>query len=118
MKKLILMALLIASPISFVGCGTPESIAYKSTAITVTTVDGAMNGWGDYVRAGKATDADQARVRSAYNKYRSALLIERDVIRTTAANPDATAVDLASQALAAASSDLIDLIQSIVKGTK
>lgn len=118
MKKLILIAMLALSPIAFTGCGTPEATAYKATAITVTTVDGAMNGWGDYVRAGKATDDDQARVRNAYNKYRSALMIERDVIKAHANNPDATAITLAEQSLAYASGDLIELVQSIVKGAK
>ncbi len=119
MKKLILMALLIAAPMLFtIGCGSPVATAYKATAITVTTVDGAMNGWGDYVRAGKATANDQARVRAVYDKYRAALMIERDVVRAAVGNPDATAVTLAEQSLAAASGDVVDLVMSILKGAK
>ncbi len=118
MKKLLLMAMLFASLATFTGCGTPESIAYKTTAITATGVDGAMNGWGDYVRAGKATAADEARVRAALDKYLAAQAVERDVVKSAKTNPDPNAVNLASKAISDASASLIELIATLTKGAK
>jgi hypothetical protein len=76
------------------------------------TVDAAMNGWGDYVRAGKATAADEEAVKSAYEKYQAAMRTARAI---THSYLDSGAVDSAPlieaiRALDGAKTELLALI--------
>lgn len=52
-----------------------STAAYKAAGTAVTTVDLAMNGWGEWVRAGKANAAQEAEVRKAYESYQQAINI-------------------------------------------
>lgn len=54
-----------------VACQTTslEQTAYRTLGTTEATVNSAMMAWGDWVRAGYATDQDQARVRQALDVY-------------------------------------------------
>jgi len=71
------------------GCSTVEQGAFRTVGTTTTLVEAAMNGWGDYVRAGKATDAEQARVREAYAKYQGVMRVARAVTLSLKTGQDA-----------------------------
>jgi len=49
-----------------VGCASVETTSYRALGTTAVLVDGAMNGWGDYVRSGQAKPEQEQRVRTAY----------------------------------------------------
>lgn len=51
------------------GCKTADTVAYRTIGSAVQLVDTTMKVWGEYVRAGFATEADEARVKAAYQKY-------------------------------------------------
>jgi hypothetical protein len=55
------------------GCASLETTAYRTVGAVSVTVDGAMNGWGAWVRAGKATPEDEAVVRKVYERYQGAM---------------------------------------------
>jgi len=72
------------------GCKSVEQGAFRTVGTTTTLVDAAMHGWGDYVRAGRASDADQAAVRGAYEQYQGAMRVARAVVVTLKTEHDAT----------------------------
>jgi|GEM_PF-3022014 len=55
------------------GCASLETTAYRTIGAVAVTVDGAMNAWGDYVRAGHATASDETVVRAAYDHYQQTM---------------------------------------------
>src|SRR5207247_7755155 len=67
--SLILAALLTLLP----ACATYKQTAGKLLASTALTVDAAMRSWATVVKMGKATDDQQAKVRSAYEQYQLAM---------------------------------------------
>src|SRR5712671_6391455 len=71
MKKILLILMLVTgyAAIGLVGCGTPASTAYRAEGIVITTVDGAMQAWAEWVKGGHATQAQVDAVKAAYNKY-------------------------------------------------
>ncbi|MHB9009595.1 MAG: hypothetical protein ACYDC1_22000, partial [Limisphaerales bacterium] len=94
-SKFVLSALcLLVSALIFSGCASFEQTAYRSLGTTTTLVDGAMNGWGDWVRAGQATAGDEAQVRAAYEHYQLAMAAARSTVLATTAD-SATESDLA-----------------------
>jgi Mrp family chromosome partitioning ATPase len=101
---------------AMLGCATPEQGAYRVIGTITYSVDGAMNGWGDYVRAGLATADDQAKVKAAYERYQSAMRLARVTVATVKSQPEGTAtMDAALAAAEAASGQLIGIIQSLLK---
>lgn len=56
-----------------VACASLETNAYRVVGSTAVSVDLAMQGWGDWVRQGKATPEDEARVRAVYEKYQASM---------------------------------------------
>lgn len=101
------------------GCSTPERTAYRSLGTIAVTVDGAMNGWGEYVRAGRATGADQAKVRSAYERYQSAMRIAEQAQLAAAAAPDnQSSYVTAVSAVSAAADEIVALIHSFIPPPK
>jgi hypothetical protein len=54
-------------------CLTACRTAYQTTGVVVHTVDAAMKGWGDWVRAGKATPTEEAAVKRAYQAYQQSM---------------------------------------------
>lgn len=74
-RKLTSIVLAVALSLSVIVSGCTSAAAYKAAGTAVTAVDLAMNGWGDWVRAGKATDAQQAAVRKGYEAYQEAINI-------------------------------------------
>ena len=102
LRPAIVASLLI---ISLVSCAaTPAQVAYRTIGITVNTVDTGMKLWADYVVAGRATAEQEASVRRAHDRYRTAA---RDLgVVLEAANTAPTPEQLSSAAAA-----LIELIQ-------
>lgn len=97
-----------------ISCTSLENVAYKTTGSVVVSVDGAMRVWGDYVRSGSATVNDQLRVRDVYEKYQSAIKVERSILVAYKTTPDDTALNAAMSALSNASGELVTLVQSLV----
>jgi len=103
--------LLVLMAFAATGCITLENNAFKVVGTTAHVVDAAMNGWGDYVRAGKATPADQATVKAAYEKYQQAMQTTHVAISAYQVSKDKTALNAALDVLDACKNDLVDLIQ-------
>jgi len=114
LKIPLLCFLLAFCSMQFAGCKSPETVAYKVTGATVLTVDAAMNAWGDYVRAGRATDAQQAKVREVYGKYLAAIQLERAAVLSYKANGDTNAISRVIGTVSASSSEVIGLIQAFL----
>ncbi len=110
----------------FCACGTPEVTAYKITGTVTTAVDGAMQAWGDYVRAGLATSGDEIKVKAAFIKYKASERVVADAVTAYKLTQDETAFKVANAALRSSAADLIDLVRmflpppqaSKVKGIK
>lgn len=99
------------------GCANPERTAYQTTGVVVLSVDVAMNGWGDYVRAGKATPEDEAKVKAAYEKYQAIVRTQSAAVRSAINSPEGESVfNTALNAIDAARIDLVNLITSLKKG--
>lgn len=96
-----------------VGCANPEQTAYRVIGTTIVSVDAAMNGWGDYVRAGKATPEEQMSVRTAYEKYQNAKRAAQAGIMAYKVNPDRATLDIVLDALDASRIELMALIQGL-----
>ena len=96
-------------------CATVEQGAYRTIGATVALVDAAMNGWGDYVRAGKATDAQQVQVRALYADYQVAMRTAKVAIITlkTSSSDDAEWLRI-STAFAASANGLIQQLKPFV----
>lgn len=83
-------------------CSTLETNTYRTLGVITHTVDAAMNGFGDAVRAGKATDKQQASVRSLYQQYQDALGIAEKAVAAYRVSSDKTALKQAIATLSAA----------------
>ena len=114
MKKLY-SALIAALMIFAVGCATLETNSYRVIGTTAASVDGAMNAWGDWVRAGQATDAQQAKVRQAYETYQDSMAIAEIAVGRYRAGMDSqrTGLDIALDVLAGSATRLIALVQQL-----
>ena len=98
-------------------CKSPEQTAYRIVGSTVTLVDTSMNIWGDYVRAGKATNAQQAQVRAIYEKYQAAMRVVKDAVlslKTTSTADQAVWLNVTS-AMDATANDLVILINKLTQ---
>jgi len=95
------------------GCASLETTAYQTIGAVAITVDGAMNAWGDYVRAGHATASDELRVRAAYGNYQQTMRTLH--VAVTAYKLDeasnAGALKTALDAMSAASAELLTVIE-------
>lgn len=107
------VALLVAP-----GCKSPEQAAYRATGSIIIAVDSAMQGWGDYVRAGLATPEEEAKVRLAYERYQASIRLARTMADAyTSDQVDKVTIDTTFSALDMAKNDLLTLIQSFRKST-
>jgi len=115
------MLVVLISFMMMAGCKTPEQAAYRATGAVVISVDAAMKGWGDYVRAGMATVQDQAKVRAAYEKYQAAVRSAKAVTDSILTNPsdrfDPTAANLVLSAVNNSKNQLVELINTLRKPT-
>lgn len=106
------------------GCGTtPAGTAYKVEGTTIATVDTAMQGWADWVKAGHATQKQVDTVKAAYGKYYEAQTLAKSAVDVYLANKteaNSTAVLDATAAVATAQGDLLTLVQPSItpKGVK
>jgi len=113
MKKLISIIALAL----LVGCATtnPQTAAFKSIGTIVTTVDVSMLSWGDYVRAGLASNEQENQVRRMYSKYQSSMLVTKTMVLTYVDSPEGQkSLQTTLQAVGNASSELISLINSFL----
>ena len=103
---------------SMVGCTTskdPITLTNHVVGSTTITVDGAMQGWGAYVRAGKASVSERIKVRDAYIKYQRTMQVAEDVaVVSLSATNGIPAYRIALDSATAASADLILLINTII----
>jgi hypothetical protein len=84
--------------------------------VTANLVDGAMNGWGDWVRAGRATPAEQTAVRYAYERYQSTMAVAHKAVvaaKTAPAGTDTLATAL--KVVESNQASLVNLIGKLVK---
>jgi hypothetical protein len=99
MKKLIYLFATIAVAGWLCGCATFQTNTYKAIGTAAVAVDASMQAWGDYVRQGKATPAQEATVRAAYEKYQQAMRTAHVLVTAHQTYP--TQKPLLEQALAA-----------------
>ena len=113
MKQLISLVALVW----LVGCAsTPETIAYRVIGSTTIGVDAAMNGWGDYVRVGKATPQDEVVVKKVYESYQQVMRTTKTVVMSYKMGvADQTALEKALDAVEAAKNELVNLITMLRK---
>lgn len=114
--SMLALGFVIAVSLPSTGCQNPERTAYQTTGVVVLSVDAAMNGWGDYVRAGKASVDDQAKVKAAYMKYQEIVRTQRALVLSSINRPDnESAFFTAMNAIDTARIDLINLIVTLKK---
>ncbi len=113
MKRLYWIALFVAA-LAIAGCAnkapSAERVVFNTSSTLVSSVDLAMIGWGKYVVAKReeikkmavpelavsawySLDAKEAKVRSAYEKYRAAATAAILVAAQTGANPPQLSAD-------------------------
>jgi hypothetical protein len=68
LPTVMLCAVLISGP----GCATTNQDGRMLASVAVS-VESAMEGWGEWVKAGQATAQDEARVKEAYEDYQAAM---------------------------------------------
>ena len=107
--RTVLTALMLAL---LTACATYKDNAGKLLASTALTVDATMRGWGAYVRLGKATDDQQAKVRAAYEQYQLAMQAAQAAFTVLIATGNQPAWTTASSTLTSKSTSLTALVQS------
>ena len=113
MKKIAMfLAVLCAVAI---GCATLETTAYRSIGSVAVTVDTAMQAWGDAVRAGDVTPAQEAVVKSAYLKYQSAMRTANAALTAykLSAGQNKNGLNVALDTLDGCAADLTKLIREL-----
>ena len=92
------------------GCASLETNAYKTIGSTAVAVDASMNAWGDYVRAGKSTVAQEQQVRAAYAKYQQSMKTTQKLVTAYRAAPtNKPALELSMTAL----NEAVTLLQQL-----
>lgn len=89
----------------------------KTLATTAQTVDAAMQGWAEYVAAGQASASDEARVKSAYQKYQTAFAAAK-AIYDTGSTTNGAALNSAVEILRAQRASLIALVNQLIPPKK
>jgi hypothetical protein len=92
----------------FSGCKTDT--AGRVLVTSVQAVDSAMQGWANYVALGKATPAQELAVFTAYEKYQSDESAAQFALLVTLDNHNDPLWTRARDALTAAQSDLLKLV--------
>ena len=72
---------------------------YRTIGVIVKTVDLAMQGWGAYVRAGKANSTQEDAVRKAYGAYQKAAQVAATAYKLSSDSASPTDLSLAAGAL-------------------
>ena len=110
-------AMIIGLCASCVTTSDPEILAYRSIGTVAHTVDASMNGWGDWVRAGKATAGDQAKVKTAYEGYQAAMVATESAVVAYRNGADRNALEASIEALKAAANAVMTMV-STTKGIR
>lgn len=97
------------------GIATYEQNAFRVIGTTATLVDGAMQGWGDYVRAGKAKPEEEAVVKQAYLAYQASMRTAKAAVESYRVAPNNDSLLRILDALDAAKNSLIDAIYAFKK---
>lgn len=101
------------------GCKTSQiGTVTKAEGVLITAVNTGMAVWGDYVRAGHATQAQVDTVKTAYNAYYNAQQLAKAAIEKALAsgNPATSQadVDTANAAVTNAETALISVINQFI----
>jgi hypothetical protein len=108
MSMIMLGCMLLSTPAITTGCKTPaQTVAYNSLRGVAVTVDNAMRAYADTVVAGRVSDADQQKIRSAYENYQHAMVVAVTASRLDYASP-------APADLSAIATELINLIKGLL----
>lgn len=120
-----LTLVLTCVPVSLMSTGcntTANQAAFQAVSTTHVTVQEAMGGWDQWIKAGKTTVSQEQAVKTAFKRWQSAMLLVCDAGAVEAASVNtnstsgATGVSGAFQQLVGSASqyqiDLINLIQS------
>lgn len=99
-------------------CANLERNTYRAIGSLAVTVDGAMNAWGDYVRAGQGTISQHAAVKQAYGNYQAAMRIAQTSVNAYRLNPDAKELQKALAVASASAGDLTRLIYGLINPPK
>jgi hypothetical protein len=112
-----LCALLVVST----GCKSttsPQRAAVTTLKTTTLTIEELEDLWGDYVVAGKATDAQRIAVETAHERYRASMsLLRSAIIAAAAIGGDEAEADVKS-AINKLTADKITLITLIKEALK
>jgi hypothetical protein len=63
-----------AGSLTITGCASANKTAYQAATVTQVTVQTALGAWNVYVGSGKATVAQEIKVRAAFNEWQKAML--------------------------------------------
>jgi len=99
----------------FSGCATTETNSYKIIGSIAVTVDAAMNGWGDYVRAGKASAEDELVVKGAYQQYQEAMRVAHSAVNLYLVDKNRPALELALDTLMANKNALVTIVERLMQ---
>lgn len=77
----------------------------------------AMEGWRDYVSAGKATKADEAGVRHLWERYQEAATIAEKAQKAYSETKDISQLQAAASVMSAAGQDLVEFIYGFIPNT-
>lgn len=117
MKKIKLIVKLLLL-LALTGCASYMDTTAKGLSSVAITVDSSMKGWAQWVKMGKATVGDEAKVQAAYEKYQAAMATAESAYLAVA-RLDTTemrsALNVAVAALDGSKGDLINLIKELMK---
>lgn len=104
----------LASALLFAGCAT-QNTSGRLLVSTAQTVDAAMKGWAYYAAVANVPKERVAAVGRAYDRYQLAMSAAEQSYIVAVKSGDTNAFTLASNALRAAQTDLLALIQTFSK---
>ena len=112
---------ILATPLVIQTTGCKTNAPYKAVATTQITVQAAMSLWGTYVSQSHPPVAQELAVKSAYEKWQSAMAVVCDAGKAYAAAQQAGAANQSvllaalDQAIADVTADRGDLIDLLTK---
>ena len=113
--KNIQICLLAIGLMLLAACSSIERTTYRVYGTTAITAEISMRAWNEWVKAGKATIADEYKVKAAYDKYQASQRIVQDLIKSKLYSKDQ--LDFACTAVSTAGADVVSLISTLKKGS-
>lgn len=114
MKPALQIPIVLVAFLFLTACANLERNSYRTIGSIVVAVDTAMNGWGEYVRAGKAKPDEEAIVRQMYGRYQTTMKVAESALTAYQKSPDASQLQRALNAASAAAEDLVVWIYEYV----